>query len=123
MAQLFDLARRLRAESRWAEVVKTYKRIIRQYPASSEATTCLVLMGKVQLEKQKDAKAAIASFRQYLRLVDSGALVEETRWSLAAALRQLGDKQEEISVLRSFLQKHPQSRFSGLAVKRLEALE
>lgn len=112
--------RRLRKD--WRGVARTYRRLIRFYPGSREARTCLVPLGEMQLTYLNQARAALRSFDNYLRGTSRGALAREAFWGRIRALRRLGRKSEEIASLRRFLRTYPRSLRATSARTRLERL-
>ncbi len=113
-AALLRTAREQRSSGQSAAALATYQRLRRSHPASAEATTVLVPMGKLQLGLGQPTQA-LTSFDQYLG--SGGPLAPEALGGKIAALRSLGRPAEERAAIRAYLSRYPR----GFAAPRLRA--
>jgi hypothetical protein len=118
---LLRAANRLRAEHRWAEAEQTYQRVIARGPDHAEAYAASIAAASIRLEHLGDARGALQLYRATAR-AGNGALVEEADWGIAECYRALGDRDAEVSALRTFVGAHPQSALRPTAEARLSAL-
>ena len=119
---LMKKARRHKLESSWRAAAKVYEEVVRRYPASNDARTSYVSMGQLYLEKLKRPRRALRHFTRYLKQDDTGALAQEALYGKARALRKLGQKSDERTVLEELLAKYPKGLYAKLARKRIIAL-
>jgi len=116
---LLELARRELAQSRPRQALVLYEQLRAAYPASAEARTVLVTMGKLELDLGRSQRA-LGRFEAYLR--DGGALVPEALAGKARALRALGRGPEERRAIEQYLAAHPGGFDAPLFAKRLKEL-
>ncbi|RYZ07632.1 MAG: hypothetical protein EOO73_11690 [Myxococcales bacterium] len=116
---LLQLARRELARSRPRQALTLYEQLRAAYPASAEARTVLVTMGKLELDLGRSQRA-LGRFEAYLR--DGGALVPEALAGKARALRALGRGAEERRAIQQYLAAHPGGFEAPLFAKRLHEL-
>jgi ferric-dicitrate binding protein FerR (iron transport regulator) len=116
---LLELARRELAHSRPRQALVLYEQLRATYPASAEARTVLVTMGKLELDLGRSGRA-LGRFEAYLR--DGGALVPEALAGKARALRALGRGPEERRAIQQYLAAHPGGFEAPLFAKRLNEL-
>lgn len=116
---LLDRAReRLKAgDPRGARAL--YREIRRAHPGSSEATTVLVTLGKLELELGA-ADRALAAFDAYVE--HGGALVPEALSGRIRALRALGRRAEERRAIEQYLARYPTGLEAPALKKRLATL-
>lgn len=116
---LLDSARRELAHARPRQALALYEQLRATYPASPEARTVLVTMGKLELDLGRP-QGAIRRFDAYLR--DGGTLVPEALAGKARALRALGRDGEERRAIQRYLAAHPEGFEAPLFAKRLREL-
>jgi hypothetical protein len=116
---LLELARRELAQSRPRQALALYEQLRATYPASAEARTVLVTMGKLELDLGRSQRA-LARFEAYLR--DGGPLVPEALAGRARAFRALGRGPEERRAIQQYLAAHPGGFEAPLFAKRLKEL-
>jgi hypothetical protein len=116
---LLELARRELAHSRPRQALMLYEQLRATYPASAEARTVLVTMGKLELDLGRPGRA-LSRFEAYLR--DGGTLVPEALAGKARALRALGRGPEERRAIQQYLGAHPGGFEAPLFAKRLNEL-
>ncbi|MDF3064972.1 MAG: hypothetical protein K0R38_573 [Polyangiaceae bacterium] len=116
---LLEQARRELARSRPRQALMLYEQLRTTYPASAEARTVLVTMGKLELDLGQ-AQRALGRFEGYLR--DGGTLVPEALAGKARALRALGRGAEERRAIQQYLAAHPGAFDAPLFTKRLREL-
>lgn len=116
---LLELARRELAHSRPRQALRLYEQLRATYPASAEARTVLVTMGKLELDLGRSGRA-LSRFEAYLR--DGGTLVPEALAGKARALRALGRGPEERRAIQQYLAAHPGGFEAPLFAKRLNEL-
>jgi hypothetical protein len=118
-SSLLELARRELAHERPRQALALYEKLRATYPASAEARTVLVTMGKLELTLGR-SDHALRRFDTYLR--DGGTLVPEALAGRARALRALGRDRDERRAIRQYLAAHPESFDAPLFAKRLREL-
>ena len=123
METLLSSAREARALGDYAGAVDAYRELMEAHPGSPEARTCLVLVGRIQLEKLDRPDLALAAFERYLEVAELGSLAEEAEWSIAVSLGRLGRNQDEHRALLRFQDHHPDGLYAHQAAARLEQLE
>jgi len=96
-----------------------YEQLRATYPASAEARTVLVTMGKLELDLGRPGRA-LSRFEAYLR--DGGTLVPEALAGRARALRALGRSEQERRAIQQYLAAHPNGFDAPLFGKRLREL-
>ena len=116
---MLELARRQLAHANPRQALTLYEQLRVAYPASAEARTVLVTMGKLELDLGRPERA-LSRFDAYLR--DGGALAPEALAGKARALRALGRSREERRVIEQYLAAHPDGFQAPLFVKRLREL-
>jgi hypothetical protein len=116
---LLELARRELAHSRPRQALVLYEQLRATYPASAEARTVLVTMGKLELDLGRSQRA-LGRFEAYLR--DGGTLVPEALAGKARALRALRRAPEERRAIQQYLAAHPGGFEAPLFAKRLSEL-
>lgn len=116
---LLELARRELAQSRPRQALVLYEQLRATYPASAEARTVLVTMGKLELDLGRSQRA-LGRFEAYLR--DGGTLVPEALAGRARAFRALGRVPEERRAIQQYLAAHPGGFEAPLFAKRLKEL-
>jgi hypothetical protein len=120
--ELLARANAARADKRWPEAERLYRRVARTRPETRSAHVAWVAVGTLRLEQLHDAAGALDAYRKALAVPGVGALDEEARWGSAEAHRSRGDGAAEARALRAFLAAHPASPLAGTARARLEAL-
>jgi hypothetical protein len=118
-ASLLDLARREIARARPRQALALYEQLRATYPASAEARTVLVTMGKLELDLGRSDRA-LRRFDTYLR--EGGTLVREALAGKARALRALGRDRDERRAIQQYLAAHPDGFETPLFTKRLGEL-
>jgi hypothetical protein len=118
-AGLLESARREleRGNARAAHTL--YERLRASYPASPEARTVLVTMGKLELDLGRPERA-LASFDAYLAA--GGALALEAQSGKIRALRALGRADGEARAIREYLARFPNGFEAPALTRRLAAL-
>ncbi len=118
---LLERAQQELRDKRTARALRTYERLLAEFPRSAEATAARVTMGRLWL-RRGDAKAALAHFDAYLA-ASAGGLVEEARYGRIRALRQLGRTAQERGSIEAFLAEHPGSVYAPRLQKRALELD
>lgn len=121
-AELFAQANQARRDGDAHEAVRVYRALQKSYPASAEANTSRVALGRLLLDKLGDPAGARAQFEAYLAKAQGGTLAEEARVGLALAVGRLGDASAERAAWKALLANHPDSVHAARARKRLEEL-
>jgi len=116
---LLEHARRELARAKPRQALALYEQLRATYPASTEARTVLVTMGKLELDLARPDRA-LSRFDAYLR--EGGTLVPEALAGKARALRALGRSQEERVTIQKYLTAHPHGFDAPLFAKRLQQL-
>ncbi len=96
-----------------------YERLRARHPASPEATTVLVTLGKLELEVGTPARA-LAAFDSYLR--HDGPLAPEALMGRIRALRALGRQTAERDAIHAYLARYPHGFDAPALSKRLATL-
>ena len=129
-AALLREARAATTGGRGAEAVALYRKLQRDFPASTEAVVSAVPLGRLLLERASP-QAALTEFNRYLRddvgkdlrydlrAARAGALVPEALYGRAQALARLGDREQERATWRRLVADFPDSPYSALARRRL----
>jgi len=110
-------AARRRGDHRVA--AELYQALLRDHPASAEATAARATLGRMYLD-DGDAANALAAFDGYLATAD-GSLREEAMVGRARALERLGRRAEEHAAWDAVLARFPQSIHGDRARGRLAA--
>jgi hypothetical protein len=116
---LLELARRELARGKARQALSLYEQLRSTYPASAEARTVLVTMGKLELDLGHPGRA-LERFEGYLRSV--GPLGPEALAGKARALRALGRTGQERRAIQQYLAAHPDGFETPLFTKRLSEL-
>lgn len=117
---LLDAARSARQKGDTAAALELYRQLRATHPASAEATTVLVTLGELELDRGRGS-AALRAFERYL--AQRGPLTEEALGGQARALRALGRAHAEAEALRDYLQRFPAGFSAARFRQRLESLE
>lgn len=116
-AQLFERANTARRGGDHAAAETLYRRLVDAYPASREAMTSRVILGRMQLA-QGAAVEALASFDAYLAGAPHGALEEQALIGRAQSLESLGRRSEERAAWRALLEAFPSTASRRTALER-----
>lgn len=116
---LLELARRELARGKARQALSLYEQLRSTHPASAEARTVLVTMGKLELDLGHPGRA-LDRFEGYLR--GGGPLAPEALAGKARALRALGRTGEERRAIQQYLGAHPDGFETPLFTKRLREL-
>lgn len=119
---LLQTANSLRGERKWPEAERTYARVLREFPGSSQAYAATLASAGLRLDHLGDPAGALRLYRAALRSRGTGALAEEARWGIVEANQSLGDRAAEVEALQTFLARHPQSFHRSSAEARLTEL-
>lgn len=119
---LLRTANQLRQQARWGDAEQTYRRVSIIYPKSPSAYVALIAAASIRLEQLKDARGALALYKQAVRIDPNGALDIEARMGIARAFQRLGKREREIKSLRRFLQKYDSGPVAQQAKQRLEVI-
>jgi TolA-binding protein len=120
-AELLRQARDAKTDGRGGQAIALYRRLQREFPASSEALVGSVPLGRLLLDRGS-ARAALAHFNRYLGGAPSGALVPEALYGRAQAQARLGDRGAERASWQRLLSDFPDSPYSASARRRLSEL-
>lgn len=118
-AGLLESARRELERGNARAAHSLYERLRSSYPASPEARTVLVTMGKLELDLGRPERA-LASFDAYLAA--GGALALEAQSGKIRALRALGHADGERRAIREYLSRFPNGFEAPALARRLSAL-
>jgi hypothetical protein len=116
---LLELARRELARGKARQALSLYEQLRSTHPASAEARTILVTMGKLELDLGHPRRA-LDRFEGYLQ--SGGPLAPEALAGKARALRALGRTREERRAIQQYLAAHPDGFETPLFTKRLGEL-
>ncbi|MCA9651056.1 MAG: tetratricopeptide repeat protein [Myxococcales bacterium] len=119
-AALLEQAQHQLSEGDPAAAMTSYERLVERFPASAEAKTAHVSLGRMELRRGR-AKQALAHFDAYLAS-STGALTEEARYGRIRALRALGRSAQELASIEAFLADHADSIYAARLRKRAEEL-
>jgi hypothetical protein len=120
--ELMRQAAQHRARGEAARAAALYQQVLSAHGTSAEATTCLALLGQLQLGALGQPAAALVSFGRYLAIAPRGALAPEAALGRILALRQLGRRVEEHHACRRFVQEYPGSPHAAAIRARIETL-
>lgn len=104
-ADLLVAAREKRMRGDLEGQVAAYRELFGKHGTSPEAYAALVPYGEIQLARQGDANAALASFERYL--AGRGPLAVEAAYGRVRALRALGRAAEERAAIEAFVTAYP----------------
>jgi hypothetical protein len=116
---LLDEARRELGRGNSQAALQLYRQLRTSFPASPEASTVLVTMGKLELNLNSPA-AALADFDAYLK--QGGPLGPEALAGKIRALRALGRTQDERRAIEQYLTSFPRGFEASGLEQRLEVL-
>lgn len=122
LEDLLALANKLRRSREWRSADEVYGAVIERFPGSDAAVVAQVVSATLHINQLKDARGALEGYRRALAVRPTGALAEEARWGIAAALRVLGDREGELNALREFLDRHAVSALAPGARRRMAEL-
>lgn len=108
--RLFEQAAELKGAGKWPAAQALYERLLREYPASKYAPSCVMTLGKRALAEGK-AEAALSWFRRYQAL--RGPLLAEAMWGEAEALGRLGRQPERAKVMAVLSKRFPLSPYAS----------
>lgn len=114
---LFARANQARRAGRDVEAIELYRRLQRAHPASAEALTSRIALGRLLIAKGEHAQALVELDRH---LLAGGALAEEALLWKARVLRQMGDSDNERKTLRELLSRFPSTAYEYEAKSRLD---
>ncbi|MCU0663804.1 MAG: FecR domain-containing protein [Myxococcota bacterium] len=121
--QLLYEAQSLRAAGQYRASAQVYRRIVERHTAEEAATSALVSLGTIELEKLSESSAALSRFELYLsRTGRRGPLAQEALYGRARALRALGRVGEERAALEELVESYGRSLYSKAARARLVEL-
>jgi TolA-binding protein len=107
---------------RGREAVGLYRRLQKQFPASTEAAVAAIPLGRLLLAGGQP-RAALAAFDRYLGAARAGALTPEALYGRAQALGRLGERAEEARAWRRLAADFPDSAYTAVARRRIAELE
>jgi hypothetical protein len=117
-AQLLSEARRELSLGNSERALSLYLRLRDAHPQSPEASTVLVTIGKMELDRGAAARG-LNAFETYLR--EGGPLAQEALAGKIRALRALGRSTEERAAIQRYLARHPNGFDAPALRKRLES--
>ncbi len=120
-AELLHQARDAKTDGRGEHAIALYRRLQRDFPASSEGLVGSVPLGRLLLDRASP-RAALGQFDRYLAGARSGALVPEALYGRAQAQARLGDRDGERASWLRLLSDFPDSPYSAPARRRLSEL-
>jgi hypothetical protein len=119
-AELFAKANASRKDGDADGAIAGYRHLIAAWPASHEASTAHVSLGRLLLDR--DATTALTEFDRYLDAEPHGDLREDALVGRARASGTLGRTDDERRAWRSLLDEYPGSMYAARAKERLDAL-
>lgn len=123
-AELFRDANAERRSGDFTKAASLYAALQKQFPESAETHASRVSLGRLMLDRQADAKGALAQFDAYLNShATDSTLSEEARLGRALAFQRLGQASAERAAWQDLLAMHPQSLHASRARERLRALD
>ncbi|HMI91419.1 MAG TPA: PEGA domain-containing protein [Polyangiales bacterium] len=121
-ADMLREAHRLMRAQSFDQAAKQYDALRTAYPESPEATTVLVSLAELQLDRLRRPALALDNLERYLA-DGSGGLGEEARQVRIRALRALGEREREGIAIEEFLRLHPRSFKAPALQRRLAELQ
>jgi len=121
-ARLLGLAGEHRRAGDWEGVAQAYREVIEQHGGSPEAGVALVGLGSLMLDQLGRPADALAAFEQYGSSFPDGVLAQEAAYGGLQALHRLGNRAAEMTALRTFLSRYPESIQAPGLRARLEEL-
>lgn len=121
--ELLERAQRLRERGDHRRAARTLRELLRRFPASGEARSSLVSLGRMELDRLGDPARALGRFERYLKKYPRGPLALEALWGKARALRIQQRVDAERRALESFVARFPGALQAERARDRLAALK
>jgi ferric-dicitrate binding protein FerR (iron transport regulator) len=121
-AELLTRAQELRSAKDWTGAAEAYRELIRRFSGSSQASSALVSLAQIELDKLGKPGRALKRFDAYLSRHPGGPLALEALLGRALSLRAMGRVAEERAALEQFLERYPGALQAGEARRRLEAI-
>lgn len=106
-AEMLERARQLRRRGDFAEALEWYKKLLRRYPKSAEASVALLSQAELQLSQLGQPRAALQSFERYSKT--GGPLLQEALYGRIRALRAVGRNREARVAALDFIRRYPAS--------------
>jgi tetratricopeptide (TPR) repeat protein len=120
-AELFARANAERRAGAIDAALGSYQQLAREYPASREALTSRVAVGRLLLDARGNASGALREFDAYLAQSPAGTLAEEALAGRALSYQRLGRTADERSAWSELLQRFPNTVHRERAEQRLAA--
>jgi TolA-binding protein len=118
---LFARANAARRAGATEEALRTYRELAQRFPASREALTSRVAVGRLLLERTGDPAWALREFDAYLTASPRGTLAEDALAGRALCLQRLGNSGAEQEAWRELLRRFPSTVHRARAEQRLSA--
>ncbi|MBN2341643.1 MAG: tetratricopeptide repeat protein [Deltaproteobacteria bacterium] len=119
---LLSAARNCLISKQWECAAEKYRAILKHYPKRWEASSAYISLAKIELRHLGKPVQAKKNFSAYRKRYPSGPLISDAFFGVAECERQLGNADNELKTLRSFVQQHPDSPLAIKANKRIEEL-
>jgi len=120
LASLKSQARAARTSRNWGTAAAHYREIVKLAPSSAIAQTSRIQLGDLLRTRLNDPKAALATYRDYLK--SGGSLMREARYGEIRALRDLGQLAAEKRAITAFLERYPNSLAARELRERLASI-
>jgi len=117
-AELYAIANRARVQGNSDAAIQAYLELQARFPGSPEAIASRLALGNLYLVSHH-ALAALEQFRAHQAAGGAG-FGAESAWGIAAALAELGRREEERAALFELLARYPRSGYETVARRKLE---
>jgi outer membrane protein assembly factor BamD (BamD/ComL family) len=121
--ELWAQSRNCLIERDWLCASAKYRQILKQHAGRRESLAALISLAKIELRHLGKPDAALRHFSAYRQQYPKGPLMEEAVWGLAESHRQLGNKPQELGILRSFTRDYPNSSLAPRVHRRIKEIE
>ena len=112
-----QLANQLRRQARWADAARAYTEIAHDYAGTTQGTVAALAAASLELEHQKNPRAALALYQS---AANSPALGAEAQLGIADCYHALGDRDAEIAALSRLVANYPNALVRDRAFRRLQ---
>jgi TolA-binding protein len=115
-SDLWTLATTARLAHEGALAASAYQAFRKRFPDSPRSATAVFLLGRVEMEQNKNPAKAAQWFQTYLEKHPDGSFAEDALGRLISAHRKAGNSSAAKKAASSYLDKHPAGTFRELAL-------
>jgi len=115
-SDLWELATSARLARKGSLALSALQSFRTRFPGSANAATALFLLGRVEMDLNKNPDKAAQWFQSYLKSHPDGALAEDALGRLVTAHRKAGNDAAARKAAAAYLQKYPAGTYRDLAL-------